>query len=117
VSYEALWLRYFALTVAIELVVAVPLLRPTGATLARRTTAVLVANVASHPILWFVLARVLASRTSLILVGETWAVASEAVVYALVFSEMPRARALGISAMANGASFLVGTALAYAGIG
>lgn len=112
-SYEALWVRYFALTVAIELVVALPLLRSTGDTLARRATAVLVANVASHPILWFVLARVLASRTSLVVVGEAWAVASEAVVYALVFPAMERTRALGVSAVANGASFLVGTALAH----
>jgi hypothetical protein len=113
VSYEALWLRYFALTVAIELAVAVPLLRATEASLGRRALAVLVANVASHPILWFVLARVLASRTSLILAGEGWAVASEAVVYALVFPTMQRTRALGVSAVSNAASFLVGTALAH----
>lgn len=112
-TYEALWIRYFALTVAIELAVALPLLRSTGATLARRTAAVLLANVASHPILWFVLARVLASRTSLIVIGESWAVASEAVVYVLVFPTLPRVRAVGVSAVANAVSFLVGTALAY----
>jgi hypothetical protein len=57
-SYEALWLRFFAVTVAVELLVAIPLLRGEG-TLARRATAVAVANLASHPIVWFVIARVI----------------------------------------------------------
>lgn len=109
-SYEALWLRYFAITVAIELAVAIPLLRGEGS-LARRATAVVVANLASHPIVWFVLARVIAPRTSMILAAESWAIASEAVVYALVFPRLTRTRALGVSAVANGVSFLAGVVL------
>jgi len=111
-STEGLWLAYFTLTVAVELAVAVPLLRGAApadeATLGRRVAAVLVANLASHPLVWFVLVRLFASRTAYLLVAESWAVASEAAVYALVFASMPRARALGVSAVANGASFLVG---------
>jgi hypothetical protein len=112
VTYERLWLAYFALTVTVELLVAVPLLRGAGpgaeGSVGRRIGAVLVANLASHPLVWFVLVHLFASRAAYVLVTETWAVASEAAIYAIVFPHVPRARALGISAMANGASFLVG---------
>jgi hypothetical protein len=108
VSYEALWLRAFALTVAVELVVAVPLLRGTGGSVWRRVLAVLVANLASHPVVWFVIARVVAPRSVMIPVAEGWAVASEAVVFALVFPSLPALRSVGVSAVANAASFLVG---------
>lgn len=112
-SYEGLWLRAFALTVAVELAIAVPLLRSAAAdaSLGRRVLAVLVANLASHPVVWFVLWRVLASPAARTPLAEAWAVASEAVVFSLVFPAMPRARALGVSAVANAASFLVGVAL------
>ena len=109
-SYQELWLRAFALTLAVELVVAVPLLRGAGS-LARRVLAVLVANLASHPIVWFVVARVIAARAVMIPVAEAWAIGSEAVVFALVFPSLPRLRALGVSAVANAGSFLAGLAL------
>jgi hypothetical protein len=110
-SYEGLWLRAFALTVAVELAIAVPLLRGAEPSLGRRALAVVVANLASHPVVWFVLWRVIASPAARTPVAEAWAVASETVVFALVFPAMSRARALGVSAVANAASFLVGVAL------
>jgi hypothetical protein len=110
VSYEALWVRYFALTVALELLVAVPLLRDHGS-LSRRLTAVMVANFTSHPVVWFFIARVIATRSVMVPVAEAWAIASEAVVYALVFPTLSRPRALGISAVTNAASFLIGLVL------
>lgn len=109
-SYEALWLRFFAITVVIELLVAVPLLRGAGS-LARRATAVAVANLASHPVVWFVLPRMLSPRGVMIVTAESWAIASEAVIYALVFPALPRTRALGVSAVANAVSFLAGLVL------
>jgi hypothetical protein len=111
VSYEALWLRYFALTLLIELAVAIPLLRGADGSVKRRALAVAVANLASHPLVWFVLARVISSRAVMVPVAETWAVVSETAVYALAFPSLPRTRALGVSAIANAASFLVGTVL------
>jgi hypothetical protein len=110
-SYEGLWLRAFALTVAVELAITVPLLRGAEASLGRRTVAVIVANLASHPVVWFVLWRVIASPAVRTPVAEAWAVASEAVVFSLVFPTLPRSRALGVSAIANAASFLLGVAL------
>jgi hypothetical protein len=47
----------------------------------------------------------------MILTAESWAIASEAVVYALVFPALSRRRALGVSAVANAASFLTGVVL------
>ena len=109
-TYEALWLRFFAVTVVIELLVATSLLRGEGS-LARRATAVVVANLASHPIVWFVLPRIIAPRAAMIVTAESWAIASETVVYALVFPTLPRTRALGVSAVANALSFLAGLVL------
>lgn len=109
-SYQALWFRYFLLTTACELLVAYPLLRVTEPTRWRRVSAVVLANLASHPLVWFVLARVIASRTALTLIAEPWAVASEAFVYALIFPALRPWRALGVSALANALSFVVGAA-------
>lgn len=111
-SYQTLWVRYFLLTTACELLVAYPLLRAVEATRWRRVSAVMVANLASHPLVWFVLARVIASRTALTLVAEPWAVASEAFVYALVFPALRPWRALGVSALSNALSFVVGAVAA-----
>jgi hypothetical protein len=47
----------------------------------------------------------------MILTAESWAIASEAFVYALVFPRLSRTRALGISGVANAASFLTGLVL------
>ena len=107
-SYQALWVRYFLLTTLSELLVAYPMLRPADASRWRRASAVVLANLASHPLVWFVLARVIASRTVLTLVGEPWAVASEAFVYALVFPALRPWRAVAVSALANALSFVLG---------
>ncbi|MGH7298582.1 MAG: hypothetical protein ACRELB_26820 [Polyangiaceae bacterium] len=116
-SYELLWLKYFALTVAIELAVAVPLLRGTEPSRARRVAAVVLCNLASHPLVWFFFPRLLPSRATFIPVAEGWAIGSEALIYLLVFPGMPRARALGVSGVANAASFLVGVLLQRLAIG
>lgn len=114
-SYQALWVRFFVVTVLIEMAVALPLLArstPTSAasewgTWPRRVLVVLIANFATHPFVWFVLARLGWSRLWLTLVGEAWAVGFETVVYALAIP-LPRSRALAVSALANGASFTLG---------
>jgi hypothetical protein len=41
--------------------------------LPRRTLAVLVSNLASHPLLWFFFARVVASRGTMLAAAESWA--------------------------------------------
>lgn len=110
-SYQALWFRYFLLAIACELVVALPLLRMADPSRIRRFGAVLLANLASHPVVWFVLPTLLAPRGVYVVVAESWAIASEVLVYALVFPALPLARALAVSALANGASFVAGLVL------
>ncbi len=110
-SYQALWFRYFLLAIACELAVALPLLRMADPSRKRRFGAVVLANLASHPIVWFVLPPLLAPRGIYVVVAESWAIASEVAVYALVFPALPLARALAVSALANAASFGVGLVL------
>ncbi len=50
-------------------------------------------------------------RGALYAICEGWAIASEAIIYAVLLPETRVARALGAAAIANGASFAVGLAL------
>ena len=109
------WARAFAVTLIVELAVAIPLLKSCGASLMRRTTAVGLAQLASHPLFWFVLPELGLRGFALLCVGEAWAVALELGVYLLAFPNIGRLRALGVSALANGASLGVGTVLRASG--
>jgi hypothetical protein len=104
------WFRIFLLTTAIELSVAVPLLgREKG--YVRRVGAVLLGQLASHPLVWFVWPAFGFSRLGYLAVAESWAVAVEWLTYRLVFPTLSWQRALAISALSNGASLAVGTLL------
>ena len=109
-TYEGAWIRYFAMTTGVELLVAAPVLGKENPW-SRRLFAVVVANFATHPFVWFFLARQGWSRLVLTLVAEPWALLFEALVYALVFTNVPRSRALAASALANAASFVAGMLL------
>jgi hypothetical protein len=116
-SYVAEWARAFAITTTVELCVATPLLARAGGkkrpALWRCLGAVIVAQVASHPAVWFVFPT-LGWRYALSLaVSELWAVASEIFIYKLVFHEAPWSRAVAASALANAASYAVGLAIRY----
>lgn len=106
--YEWQWVRFFAFTFLIEAAVAFPLLRAIDPSPTRRTGAILVANFTTHPVVFFFLARVIHDRSTMVVVAESWAVLAETGVYALVFSKLSWPRALGVSALANGASFALG---------
>jgi hypothetical protein len=108
--FVLLWLRAFALTLGVELLLAARLLRGEGRKLDRRLGAALVANLASHPAVWFVFPELGLGGAGLAM-SELWAFASEALVYRLVFPALSWRRAVVISAAANGASFLIGLAL------
>lgn len=105
----AAWGRAFALTLAVEAIVAVPLLARGDVSRLRGLAAVLVANLASHPIVWFVLpALAFPSDGARVVASEAWAVGVEVLVYALAVPRLGALGALGVSALANGASFAVG---------
>jgi hypothetical protein len=106
-SLIALWARAFALTTAVEILVALPLLGATGR-LRRCAAAVLLGQLATHPAVWFIFPELHLPRPSFLIVAETWAVVVEAFIYRFSLAGLPGRRALAASALANAASFGVG---------
>jgi hypothetical protein len=103
------WLVAFLITVAVEAPIVLALTRGVAARLPRRLALVVFAQLATHPLVWFVFPRIagLTGRTSMLL-SELWAWLAEAAFYAIVFTGLGPLRALGVSALANGASVAVG---------
>ncbi len=114
-TYLGLWGRAFALTFGVELGIVAPLL-PRSSPIWRRVGAVACANVASHPAVWFVFPELVQSHFWMVVAAEFWAFASEVLVYRLVFVDITWRRAVGLSAVANGASLLAGLALRALGV-
>lgn len=109
-SDVAEWARYFVETVLVELAIAVPLLGASERR-TRRVAAVLFAQLASHPVVWFVLPALGLPRFSYLLLAESWAIVSELLLYRLIFERLSWSRALGVAAVANAASLAAGTLL------
>lgn len=107
-SYAAQWARAFLFTLAVELAVATPLLARVEAGLARRLGAVLIANLASHPAVWFLFPALGLAYDPMMALAEAWAVGSEALVYLVVFPSLGLRRGLALAALANAASFALG---------
>jgi len=116
VSSVLLWARAFLLTVSIESLVATPLLVEGGkpvAPLSRRLAVVGVAQVMSHPAVWFIFPALGLSYTVSLALSEAWAVGSEIVLYRVVFPELAWSRAAAAAALANAASFGTGILVRY----
>jgi hypothetical protein len=101
------WLHAFLLTTAVELLVAVPLLA-SGGSLARRSALVCIAQLCTHPAVWFIWPLFAWPRPTYLVVAESFALLTEALVYRLAFERLSWSRALATSALANSASMLVG---------
>jgi len=103
------WLFAFLVTVAVEVPVVVALTRSHPTPAWRRALIAIFAQLVTHPLVWFVFPRLvgLTGRSSLAL-SELWAWLAEAAFYGVVLTGLSPARALGISAVANAASILVG---------
>jgi hypothetical protein len=108
VSYELLWVRFFAFTVVVEMLVAFPMLRNVEPSVARRAGAIVIANLTTHPLVFFFFARLLHDRLTLTLIAESWAVLAETVVYVLIFPKLTWTRSFRVSLFANGASYALG---------
>ena len=105
-----LWARAFVITLCIESLVAIPLLRREG-TLARVALAVAFAQVLTHPAVWFIFTLFEWPRPLYLLVAESWALFGELCFYRFAFERLSLTRAFGVSALANGASYLAGLLL------
>ena len=107
------WARAFVLTLGVELAVATPLLRGPRAP---RLVLVVLANLASHPAVWFVFPDLGLGYAAWLTVAELWAVTVEAIAYRVLLPGVDTWRALGVAVAANAASLAVGLALRAAGL-
>jgi hypothetical protein len=106
------WLAAFAFTVAIEVPLVVLATRGTPWPAWRRAVIAAFAQLATHPLVWFVFPYIqsLAGRESLWL-SEVFAWIAEAGLYAIAIPGVRPLRALGVSALANGISLGIGLVL------
>ena len=111
----ALWLEGFGVTLAVEEAVALPLLRPVEPSRVRRAMAILIANLATHPLVWFFFTHLGWSWTMVSVVAEAWAFGFEIIVYRVVFAHASWKRCTAVSVLANAASYLLGLALVKLG--
>jgi hypothetical protein len=103
------WVAAFAITLAVEIPVAIYLLRRSQPDLVRLGLLIVLANLATHPIVWYVIGQVLMVGTAgYTLVAEAWAIGVEAVFYAVTIPNVSARRALAVAVAANTASFIAG---------
>jgi hypothetical protein len=100
------WALAFVLTCAIELTV-IRLLAPPRRNL---LTTALLAQAATHPLVWIAMATLPGSQLVRLAGVELWATVVEAALYAR-FLHLPKSEAFGLSAAANAASLLLVAAL------
>lgn len=123
--YATTWVVAFAITITVEASLAIPLLAPSGLGRPRRAAIVVLANLATHPLVWFAFPQLGLLANERLAVSEAFAVAVEAAVYALFWSTAAGSnvagkvvvlRSLGTSAIANSASFAAGLTLRALGV-
>lgn len=103
------WFAAFVLTLAIEVPIAVYLLRREEPNLVRLAILAVFASLATHPAVWYVLTQLfLVGTPGYTLAAETWAVAVEAVFYYVAIRGVSARRAIRVSLAANLSSFVVG---------
>lgn len=111
--WVANWLRAFAVTLLVEVPVATPLLGIVERSVARRISIVVVANLATHPLVWFLFPGLASGRATRLALSEAWALLAELAIYKLVWPSLRARRAALVSLAANGASVAAGFALAH----
>lgn len=106
------WLRAFLLTALIEVPIVLALTREGPVPTPRRLALAFFAQLVTHPLVWYVFPNLSGlSHTSTLVLSELWAWLGEAVFYAVALAPIRPARAVGVAALANGASFGVGLLL------
>lgn len=108
----SLWLTAFALTVVVEVPLVLYLLRRSPVEPVRLAALVVYANLATHPIVWFVLSQLLLVGTiPYVVAAEAWAIAVEGVFYRVTVSDLTWPRAMAVAGISNAASFTAGRAI------
>jgi hypothetical protein len=111
-----LWLRAFALTLTVEEAIAVPLLASVERSKVRRAMAVLLVNLATHPLVWFFFPHLGWARPTFLAIAETWAFGFEAIAYRVVFAGASWRRCVAVSVCANLGSYLLGLVAVECGL-
>ena len=111
-SSAALWLRAFSLTLAVEEPIAVPLLAAVERSKVRRVMGVLLANLATHPLVWFFFPHLGWAWRDSTFAAEVWAFGFEIVAYRCIFARATWRRCAIVSVAANLGSFLLGLVIA-----
>lgn len=106
--WVANWLRAFGLTLIVELAIALPLLAPIEPRLSRRTAAVVFANLATHPLVWFLFPGLALDAGARLALSEVWAAFAELAIYRIVWPSLSIRRAVLVSLAANAASLVAG---------
>ena len=103
------WFAAFVLTLAVEIPVAGYLLRRAEPDRVRLVVLIVFANLATHPIVWYVWTQpFLIGTWEYVVAAETWAVAAETVFYWATFRSAGARRAVVVSVVANAISFVTG---------
>lgn len=108
------WPAAFAITVVVETSVLFALFSSSSGS-GRILLAALTANALTHPLVFLVLPRFFSSYGTYIIVAETFAFAAEVPLILLLLRTRPWYMAIAGSALANGASYLVGLIVIYSG--
>lgn len=110
------WLPAFLLTLAVEVPIAAYLLRRAEPDLPRRVLLVVFANLLTHPSVWFVFTQLfLIGTPEYTLAAEAWAIAIEALFYAIAIRGLTPRWAIAVALAANTASFAVGRLAGWIG--
>ena len=107
------WPEAFALTLTLETAVLLVFFWH-RAPRWRIVLTALVANAVTHPVVWFVLPKLMTSYGAYIVVAETWAVLAEVPILVAMLRPRPWYVALSASALANLASYGCGLLLQLA---
>ncbi len=107
-----LWFRAFVLTLVVETPIVAYALRLYEPSRVRLVLLIVLANLASHPAVWFVFTQLfLVGTPEYVVASEGWAVGLEALFYWAAFRGVSVRRAIAVSLLANAASFLLGRLL------
>lgn len=109
------WGRAFALTLAVEVPLVVALTKGTAPPFQRIALAV-IANLASHPLVWFVFPELGLDYHAWLGLAEAWAVLVETFVYMTQVPALGLRRAALVSLTANAASVAAGFVLRAASV-
>jgi hypothetical protein len=107
------WFAAFVLTIAVEVPIAIILLRAAEPRPVRAGGLAIFANLATHPVVWYVMTQLfLVGTVAYVVASEIWAVAIEAVLYRVAIVDLSWGRAALVAVAANAVSFALGRLVA-----